>query len=185
MKKLVLILLALSFVFTQCNTPVESDGPLSADVILAQAKKQAKKEKKNIFIMWHASWCGWCHRMDSLMLNDDVKDLFDNNYVIEHLVVKESKNNKHLENPGADTLLMDYLGDKAGIPFWIILDKKGKLLADSYMREAGIGFDQPGKNVGSPANPNEVDHFIKVLKESSDIDQAGLDQIAELFLMKR
>lgn len=183
MKKLILVLLILPFFLSQCNT--ESDGPLPAEDITKLAMKQAKKEKKNVIIMWHASWCGWCHRMDSLMLREDMIDYFNDNYVIEHLVVKESKDKKHLENPGSDVMLEKYLGDKAGIPFWIILDKKGNLLADSYMREEGVGMDEPGKNTGSPANPDEVDHFINVLNETSSIDEEGLDKIKEAFLIIR
>jgi thioredoxin-related protein len=187
MKKLLLTLIATAFLFTQCNNVQEDppEQPYPADYILETAMKVAKKEKKNIFIMWHASWCGWCHRMDSLMQRDDMKEYFEGNYVIEHMVVKERQELKHLENPGADSVLASYNGDKSGIPFWVILDKKGNLLADSFMREEGVGMDQPGDNTGCPAQPAEVDHLLKVIKETSDTDDAGLEKIRETFLMKR
>ena len=50
------------------------------------------------------------------------------NYIITHLTVKENKENKHLENPGALALLDQLKGKKQGIPYWVIFDKKGKLL---------------------------------------------------------
>ena len=54
------------------------------------------------------------------LMNDPAcKEFFDNNYVIDHLVVKESENNKHLENPGAEDLLKQYKGANSGIPFWL------------------------------------------------------------------
>jgi len=122
--------------------------------------------------------------MDTLMSKDNMKEYFEGSYVIEHLTVKESKDNKHLENPGADEMLKKYLGDKAGIPFWIVLDKKGNLLADSYMREEGVGMDQPGDNTGCPAQPAEVNHLLSVLKKTSNIDKAGLDKVKDVFLKK-
>ena len=183
MKSKLYLLLAFVFIMANCTTP-ETDEPLPAEDILEMAKKQARKQKKNIFIMWHASWCGWCHRMDTLMNDESIKEYFDNSFVVEHMVVKESPKNKHLENPGAAELLAKYNGDKAGIPFWIVLDKKGKLLADSFMREDGVGMDEPGQNSGCPARQNEVDFFIEILRKTTDIPDEGLEKIAGKFLKK-
>lgn len=180
MKTKVLFLLILPFFLSNC-APKETEGPASAENILKIAKKEARKEGKNVFIMWHASWCGWCHRMDTLMNDPEIQEYFGENYVIEHMVVKESKDNKHLENPGALELLTEFHGEKSGIPFWVILDEKGNLLADSYMREEGVGMDEPGKNTGCPAQPEEVAHFIDVLKTTSDISDEGLKKIADKF----
>lgn len=184
MKTKLILLLAIPFLFFQF-TPIEPSDPMPAKEILEKAKKQAREEGKNVFIMWHASWCGWCHRMDKQMNDPEVKEFFDANYVIIHLVVKESKDNKHLENPGADEMLAKYKGDRAGIPFWVILDEKGALLADSFMRTAGDGAEQKLTNTGCPANRDEVDHFIKVLKETSEMKDEDLEKVDELFFIKR
>ncbi len=183
MKSKLYLLLAFVFVMASCATR-ESEGPLAADVILKTAQKQARKKGKNVFIMWHASWCGWCHRMDSLMNDEDVKQYFDDSFIIEHMVVKENEKNKYLENPGAAELLATYNGDKAGIPFWVVLDKKGNLIADSFMRPEGVGLDEPGQNTGCPARQDEVDYWIKVLKTTTDISDEGLVKIAAKFLKK-
>lgn len=183
MKSKIYLFLIFAF-FMQTGFSQSNEVPKSTQDILASAQKVAAEQGKNVFLMWHASWCGWCHLMDSLMNRDDLKSYFTDNYVIEHLVVKESKDNKHLENPGAADLLAKYNGDKAGIPFWIVLDKNGKLLADSYMRPEGLGMDQPGTNTGCPAQKGEVDHFIKVLKTTSEISDEGLTKIAGVFLKK-
>src|SRR5258705_8035238 len=100
-------------------------GPLSADEIMQEAMQQAAKEKKNVLIIFHASWCGWCHKMDSSINDKTCKNFFDNNYVVRHLVVDESKDKKNLENPGADELRTKYHGDGQGIPFWLVFDKDG------------------------------------------------------------
>ena len=181
--KLLLITLLIPLFIVNCKP--DTDEVQSSDTIMKQAQRQAFWQGKKVFVIWHASWCGWCHRMDSLMVKPEVKDFFDDNYVIVHMVVKEAKKLKHLENPGAEEFLASFNGDKSGIPFWVILDRKGRLLADSYMRDEGVGMDEPGKNVGSPANPDEVDHFIKVLKETSKMTDDELKLIAELFLIKK
>jgi len=122
--------------------------PLSSDVILKEAYQQASKEKKNVFILFHASWCGWCHKMDTSMNDLKVKNFFTDNYVIRHLVVYESNNKKQLENPGALELLKKYKGDDQGIPYWFIFDKDGKLLADSKLRHGDDGDNSGGDGGG-------------------------------------
>jgi len=144
-------------------------GPLSADEIMQEAYQQAAKEKKNIIVIFHASWCVWCHRMDSSMNDESCKKFFDDNFVVRHLVVNESNDKKNLENPGADEFRAKYNGDKQGIPFWLIFDKNGNLLGDSQMRAEGAGLDARGVNIGCPASASEVDAFVKLLKKTSKL----------------
>lgn len=102
-------------------------------------------------------------------MNDPVcKKFFDENFVICHLVVDESKDKKNLENPGADELRKKYYGDGQGIPFWLIFDKDGNLLADSKMRTTGEKQEN-GENTGCPASEKEVDFFITVLQKTSKL----------------
>jgi thiol-disulfide isomerase/thioredoxin len=154
-------------------------SPLSADHILKEAYQQAAKEQKNVLIIFHASWCGWCHKMDSSINDKSCKKFFDDNYVIRHLVVDESRDKKSLENPRADELRTKYHGDDEGIPFWLVFDKDGNLLADSQIRPGGAGLDTKGENVGCPAAEKEVAHFIEVLKKTSHItatEQAAIQK---------
>ena len=153
----------------------------SAEFILSDAYKQAAKEKKKVFVIFHASWCGWCHKMDDAMNDVSCKQLFAENYVICHLVVLESDKNKNLENPGAMDLLKKYHGDKQGIPFWLVLNKEGKLLADSQIRPAGASLDTMGENIGCPAKKEEVDAFLKVLKSTSSLSDTQLATIGKRF----
>jgi thiol-disulfide isomerase/thioredoxin len=156
--------------------------PSSTDEILQEAYKQATKENKNVFVIFHASWCGWCRKMDTAMSDKAVKKFFDDNYVIRHLVVYESKGKEKLENPGATDLLTKYKGNDQGIPYWLIFDKDGKLLADSKMRPEGAGFEQ-GDNSGCPASEKEVEHFINVLKKTSALNDTQLKVIYDRFRM--
>ena len=73
----------------------------SADAVLKTASQEAAKENKKVFLIFHASWCGWCRDMDSTMKDPSLKPYFDKYYVITHLTVYENEGKKHLENPGA------------------------------------------------------------------------------------
>ena len=152
----------------------------SAGEILKQAYSIAAKEKKNVFVIFHASWCGWCKKMDTAMNDQSVKKFFTDNYVIRHLVVYESKGKENLENPGALELLKKYKGDDQGIPYWFVFDKDGKLLADSKIRPEGGGLET-GDNSGCPASEKEVAYFLKVLKETSSLKETELAIIQKRF----
>ena len=155
---------------------VAQDKALSSDEILNDAKKIAISEDKDIFLMFHASWCGWCKRMDAAMMDDTCRDYFEKNFVIIHMVVKESPGKKHLENPGANELLASHGGERSGIPFWLIFDKKGDFVADSFMEKDG----KKG-NIGCPARDDEVAAFIEKLKLAGPISQDEEKKITERF----
>ena len=87
---------------------------------------------------------------------------------------------KKLENPGAVELRTKYYGDGQGIPFWLIFDKEGRLLADSKIRTAGQGPEE-GENVGCPASEKEVSYFISVLKMTSPLNDQQLEVIRKRF----
>lgn len=148
-----------------------------ASVVVDKAIAQAKKENKKVFIMFHASWCGWCKKMDNAMTSPACKDLFNANYVIAHLTVKESPKNTNLENPGGEIILNKYKGEQAGLPFWVILDANGQLLTDS--------FDVKGENLGCPSTQQEVSEFKAKLKKTSKLNDKQLAVIANAFIIKK
>ena len=150
---------------------------IPAKEILSAAFKKATAENKNILLIFHASWCGWCHKMDSSINNPSCKKFFTDNYVITHLVVHESTEKKQLENAGADELLKKYKAFDSGIPFWVVVDKNGNLLYDSFIKNA----DGSTTIIGCPASAEEVAAFVKILKASSSLSEKELAVIAEVF----
>ncbi|MBK5270087.1 MAG: thioredoxin family protein [Bacteroidia bacterium] len=155
--------------------------PASADAVLKAAFVQAASGKKNVFVMFHASWCAWCHKMDTALYDPVCRKLFSDNYIIEHLTVYESEGKEYLENPGALELLTKYKGNDIGTPYWMIFDKDGNLLGDSRMR-GGIDFDGvPGDNIGCPAAEDEVNYFVSLLKRTSSLNQEQLEVIRKRF----
>jgi thioredoxin-related protein len=49
------------------------------------AYKKASNEKKNIILIFHASWCSWCKKMDAATFKDPavVKYMNDNFYAVK------------------------------------------------------------------------------------------------------
>ena len=156
----------------------QKPSPLPADNILKEALQLAKKENKNVFVIFHASWCTWCHRMDASMNDVACKKLFNDQYVIRHLVVDEAADKKKLENPGGQEMLDKYGGNGQGIPFWLVFDNDGKLLSNSIVQNAK---NPVGQNVGCPATEEEVNFLVDVLKKTSTLNEAQLEIIRKRF----
>ena len=145
----------------------------SADDILKPAYAKAAKENKNVLVIFHASWCGWCRKMDSSLHDKTVEPLIDKNFETVHLTVYEFAGKRQLENPGALELLTKHGGADHGLPYWLVFNKDGKLLADSQYK--------PGENVGCPASEPEVAHFINVLKKTTSLKEEDLEVIRKRF----
>ena len=155
-------------------------APASADEIMKEAFAAAKKQNKKVLVMFHASWCGWCHKMDTSLNDPSVKKFFDDNFVIRHLVVAESDGKKNLENPGGQDMLEKYEGKDQGIPFWLIFDNDEKFLADSRMKTLVNGVEKL-QNTGCPASKEEVDYFIEVLRKTTGLKEDQLETIRARF----
>jgi thiol-disulfide isomerase/thioredoxin len=137
------------------------DGPKPAEQLLSEAYRIANRENKKVFIIFHASWCSWCRKMDSSIHDPVCWNFFNRSYTFLHLTVYETPSKKHLENPGAMAFLAKYQPNDVGLPYWLIMDGSGSLLADSQIK--------PGENTGCPTTPDEVAYFISVLEKTSSI----------------
>lgn len=147
-----------------------------ADVVVNKAFTEAKANKKNVLLVFHASWCKWCKMMEKNMDLPETKPIFDKRFVTAYVDVQERGDKKSLENPGGQELMNKYKSENAGLPFWLILNPKGEVLADS--------FDAKGENLGSPATPEEVTAFIAKIEKSSKLSKEEAQTIEKVFVKK-
>ena len=127
LKKLLFILL-----ITFISVPVfsQTTKPEKADKILRTAIEEALAQDKNVFVIFHASWCSWCRRLEKAITSDELKKIFDNNFVITHIDVLEREDKiEQLENPGGKEIMAKFGGEKSGLPFYVFLDSKGKVIS--------------------------------------------------------
>jgi len=174
MKKCLLVSVALCFVVF-CNAQA------STETIIKDACKEAAAQNKNVLIIFHASWCVWCHKLDSSINDVSCKKFFNDNYVIKHITVYETGDKKNLNNPGGDEFLTAHHAADQGIPAWFIFDSNGNLLADSQLRSNGVSFDIEGSNIGCPANETEIKYFISILEKTSHITNEEKSAIMKRF----
>jgi len=147
-----------------------------ADLVLKKALTEAKAGNKNVLLVFHASWCKWCKLMEHNMNLPETKPIFDKNFVTAYIDVQERGEKKILENPGGQEIMNRYKGQNAGLPFWLILNPKGAVLADS--------FDQKGDNLGSPATPEEVLTFLVKLEKGAKLSSEQKQTIEQVFVKK-
>jgi thiol-disulfide isomerase/thioredoxin len=152
MKAILSILALISFTgLVLAETP-------TAHQMISAAKARASAEHKAIFVHFGASWCGWCKRLDAFLDQADIKPIFERYFIPVKLVVQENEKNKSLENPGADALLKQ-LGGPSGLPYSAFLDAQGGVIVNSKRDDLA--------NIGYPAQPEEIDWFIKMMKRAA------------------
>ena len=175
----VLFFLLFAFGFShaqESQKSVQEKPAQTANQILGKACQQANLETKNVLLIFHASWCGWCRRMEENMENPLVKDYFDQNFVKVFLTVQETPKNKNLETPGGEEVLDWFGGKKQGLPYWLILNSDGEILADSKVN---------GENLGCPADEKEVAAMISKFENHSPNQPLNPNEIKEVFVMKQ
>jgi len=124
--------------------------PKDAAEVLSTALAEADKSGRMVFLHFGAPWCGWCHKLDAWLLRKEVAPIFGKDYVDVKI-----DNDRMI---GAKEIFVKYNKDtNSGIPWFVILDSTGKALATSDAGKSNIGF---------PYEPNEIEHFVKMLNET-------------------
>ena len=171
-KQLLFLCLVILAILPTCLHAQEKALP--AQTIMAEAYKKATETNKKVLLIFHASWCGWCKKMDAAIQDETCQAFFNENFVIVHLTVDESAKKAYLENEGAANLRDTYGGKGLGLPYWAFLDNAGKVLGDARMPN--------GYNTGCPANKEEVQALITILQKTTTLSAKNLEIISTRFL---
>lgn len=156
----------LAFALVAANA--QKASPPSADYLMKTASAKAGKEGKSVLVIFHASWCGWCHRLDGFMSKTENNAWFEKNFAVVHLDVMEQPAQKALENAGGQDYMKRWGGETAGLPFMVVLSPAGKVLADSMATVNG-----KKSNIGCPWEAPEVSHFMKMMRTGAKHSSAA------------
>src|SRR5690349_1861001 len=115
-------LLSTTFAFAQDSTFNIYKPSENAVLALNKAIKQAKEEKKHVFVQIGGNWCVWCARFYKFTTTDaQIDSLVKADYVVYHMnYSKENKNTQMLEKLGYP--------QRFGFPVFVILDENGERL---------------------------------------------------------
>lgn len=123
--------------------------PLKAEDVLAAATAEAAKSERMVFLHFGAPWCGWCHKLNDWLVRLEIAAVFGKDFVEVEIDVDRM--------PGGKEMLASYPNaDKGGIPWFVMLDAKGKALATSNAANGG--------NIGFPYSDAEIAHFVTMLQ---------------------
>jgi thioredoxin-related protein len=150
--------------------------PDPAQAILKAAFMKAQSSNVNVLLIFHATWCKWCKRLEKALQDTPLKSVIDENYVVAFLDVQERGDKiPTFENPGGQKCMSEFGGDSSGLPFIVFLNGKGKMIANSNV--------MPKKqNIGYPGSKEEIDAFVKLLKKTAPrMADKQLDEIHRYF----
>ena len=122
--------------------------------------KAAAKTGKTTFVLFHASWCGWCHKLEDFMATKEIKPIMDKHFTTLWWDVMEQGDKKSLETPGAAEYMKTWKATSAGLPWGIMLDRKGKAIGNMFK-------DGVKDNTGYPASADEIATFMKLLAKGA------------------
>jgi thioredoxin-related protein len=97
----------------------------------------AKKTNKHILLDIGGEWCSWCHRLDSLFIQN--KEL--ENYLYRHYVVVKINVSRENENEA----ILSQFPKVTGYPHIFILNKNGKLIHSQDTGELEFPENNPVK----------------------------------------
>ena len=122
----------------------------NADEVLTAGLAEAERSGRSVLLHFGAPWCGWCHRLDDWLARSDVAPVMGKDYVDVKVDIDRMDGGKEIfkrYNPKNDS----------GIPWFVILDSKGKAKVDCMSEKGNIGF---------PYEEHEVAHFLKMLEQT-------------------
>jgi thioredoxin-related protein len=136
--------------------------PKDAKRVVEEALSRASSDDKRVLLTFGAPWCGWCHKLHDWLAQPEIAAILDRDFIIARVDIDRMT--------GGKDIMANYRPDpKGGIPWYVMLDAKGKSLATA---------DGPEGNIGYPYKPGEIQHFLTTVKEQAHrIDAGQLDQL--------
>jgi thioredoxin-related protein len=114
------------------------DTKADANAQIAAAQTRAQRDHQRVLLMFGGNWCGWCVRLHGVLTGDEeTARLLRDEYQL--VMVDVGRFDRHMD-------IADRYGvelKKSGVPFLVVLDAEGEVLArqETGSLEKGKGHD--------------------------------------------
>jgi thioredoxin-related protein len=137
-------------------------APKEANLVVEEVLSRAVSEDKRVFLAFGAPWCGWCHRLEDWLAQPEVATTMGLDFIVAKIDIDRMTH-------GKEVMLRYRTKESGGIPWYTILDSKGKELATA---------DGPDGNIGYPFEPKEIDQFLAIVGgQSRHLEASHLEQL--------
>jgi thioredoxin-related protein len=133
-----------------------------ANLVVEEVLSRAASEDKRVFLAFGAPWCGWCHRLEDWLAQPEVATTMGLDFIVAKIDIDRMTH-------GKEVMLRYRTKESGGIPWYTILDSKGKELATA---------DGPDGNIGYPFEPKEIDQFLAIVGgQNRHLEASHLEQL--------
>ncbi len=144
---------------------------IDAEQLVSEKFQEAKEEDKRVLLRVGNPYCGWCKVLGQFL--QDHEELFARDYI-------DLKIDSLRMTNGEEVAASHRPKDAQGDPWFVILDAAGTVLATSVGQNGNIGY---------PHQPDEVSHFVKMIRETrkliTDTELASIETDLHDFRIKR
>ncbi len=121
----------------------------TAEDALKDALTAARESKKEVFLTFGTSSCGWCVKFEAWKKKPEIAAILEKEFVLLHVNITTA--------PGGKELYEKYpKAQNGGVPWFVIHDADRAELADS---------NGPAGNIGCPDTEEEIGVFMGILKK--------------------
>ncbi len=127
----------------------EATPKSAAESQFAAALAALPDDQHRLFVKFSTPSCGWCRHLDAFLKDDAIAPILAKDY---HFLEIDQAN---LDGGSALRMRLAEPNPAGGVPWYAIVDKSGKVLATA---------SGPQGNIGYPAEPEGIVHFMKMLR---------------------
>jgi hypothetical protein len=120
---------------------------LAAESLLIKGKAEAKKDGKQIFLLFTAPESEWCERLDQFHADLEVSRIMQKHFTLVRVDIEGT--------PGGEQMYQEY-GANRGVPAFSLLDHHGMTLSHS-------GSDEV-ENFGFPTDAAQIESYFACLR---------------------
>lgn len=121
----------------------------------------AQGEGKRLFMLFYASWCGYCRLFDMLLADPEASAIINREFKVFHMrALERTEALKARQIAGADEMYRRFATPTAGLPFYVVFDGAGEPVVTSIAPDSG-------ENIGFPVAKHDLDQFEKIMKRGA------------------